>query len=129
MACVIFAPAICAQQVTFAPYIQLGDNGPFHATDQIVIAWQTDESSPRPAAYTVELERRGAQKRTVIPQARLVDNYLAADASLPAVAGAYGAHSNYIAVLGGLEYDRDYRYRVQGHGMPVGGFASTFHTR
>jgi hypothetical protein len=24
-----FAPAVFSQQVTFAPYLQLGDNGPF----------------------------------------------------------------------------------------------------
>jgi hypothetical protein len=35
-----------AQHVTFAPYIQLGDNGPLGATDQVVVAWQTDEPTP-----------------------------------------------------------------------------------
>jgi len=59
----------------------------------------------------------------------VVDNYLAADPSLPAVAGAYGAHSNYTAVLSGLKYDAEYQYRVTGPGMPAGGFSSTFHTR
>src|SRR5258707_2465403 len=97
---VAFAP-VFGQQVTFAPYIQLGDNGPFHAKDQIVIAWQTDETSPLASAYKVELQRaKGIRRRgmNVVPQARVVDNYLAADASLPAVSGAYWGHSNYTAL-------------------------------
>ena len=126
-----FAPAVFSQQVTFAPYIQLGDNGPFGPADQMVIAWQTDEASPKTSAYKVEVRlsngaRHSADERRMVvnPQARVVDNYLAADPSLPAVAGAYGAHSNYTVVLGGLEYDTEYRYRVSGPGMPAPGFVA-----
>ncbi len=36
--CVALAPAAYAQQVTFFPYIQLGDNGPLGASDQMVVA-------------------------------------------------------------------------------------------
>ncbi|MDB6104454.1 MAG: hypothetical protein JWO52_4453 [Gammaproteobacteria bacterium] len=132
----VFAPAAFSQQVTFAPYIQLGDNGPFGPTDQIVIAWQTDEASPKVSAYNVEIhpsdgERRSDDERraVVIPKARVVDSYLAADPALPAIAGAYGAHSNYTAVLSGLKYETEYQYRVIGPGMPAGGFTATFHTR
>jgi uncharacterized repeat protein (TIGR01451 family) len=139
-----FAPAVFGQQVTFAPYIQVGDNGPFGPTDQIVIAWQTDEASPKASAYKVEFHSSDGERHSsdaehhgsdgergsvVVPKVRVVDNYLAADPSLPAIAGAYGAHSNYTAVLGGLKYDTDYRYRVTGPGMPAGGFAASFHTR
>jgi uncharacterized repeat protein (TIGR01451 family) len=131
-----FAPVVFGQQVTFAPYIQLGDNGTFGPTEQMVIAWQTDETSPQASAYKVELRESDEERhqsdraqRIVIPDARVVDNYLAADPSLPAVPGAYGAHSNYTAVLSGLKYDTEYQYRVIGPGMPAGGFASTFHTR
>ncbi len=131
MAGATFAPAVFSQQVTFAPYIQLGDNGPFGVTDQIVIAWQTDELSPNASGYKVELlqVKGGRHVLDAVPVARVIDNYLAADPSLPAVTGAYGAHSNYTAVLGGLKYDTEYRYRVTGPGMPSSGFTSTFHTR
>jgi hypothetical protein len=133
------SPAVFGQQVTFAPYLQLGDNGPFGPTDQIVVAWQTDEASPKASAYKVEFRQAQSaesefrqshgERHTVVPKARVVDNYLAADPSLPAVAGAYGAHSNYTALLSGLRYDTEYQYRVTGPGMPAGGFSSTFHTR
>lgn len=125
----VFAPAVFGQQVTFAPYIQLGDNGPLGPTDQIVVAWQTNETLPKASAYKVEVQQSYGGWRSVVPQVRVIDNYLAADAALPAVAGAYGTHSNYIAVLSGLKYDTEYRYRVTGPGMPTGGFAATFHTR
>ena len=129
-----FAPVGFSQQVTFFPYIQLGDNGPLGATDQILIAWQTDESSPNPSAYRVEVQQVDAGGRAVhstaaTPKARVVDNYLTADPTLPAIPSAYGAHSNYTAVLSGLKYDAEYRYRVAGPGMPSGGFSATFHTR
>jgi hypothetical protein len=133
------SPAVFGQQVTFAPYLQLGDNGPFGPTDQIVVAWQTDEASPKASAYKVEFRQAQSaesefrqshgERHTVVAKARVVDNYLAADPSLPAVAGAYGAHSNYTALLSGLRYDTEYQYRVTGPGMPAGGFSSTFHTR
>src|SRR6202011_2129166 len=112
MAGATLAPAAFSQQVTFVPYIQLGDNGPFGPTDQIVLAWQPNETSPNASAYKVELQRADDDRRfggdrrvVVVPKARVVDNYLAADPSLPAVAGAYGPHSNYTAVLGGLKYN------------------------
>jgi uncharacterized repeat protein (TIGR01451 family) len=124
-----FAPVAFGQQVTFFPYIQLGDNGPFGPADQIVIAWQTDETSPKASAYKVEFHESDRGPRSVIPQVRVVDNYLAADPALPTIPGAYGPHSNYVAVLKGLKYDTQYKYSVTGPGMPGGGFVSTFHTR
>ena len=129
-AAVTAAPAAFSQQVTFAPYLQLGDNGPFGPADQVVVAWQTNETSPSASAYKVEFqELHGRHHFSVMPKARVVDNYLAADASLPAIPGAYGAHSNYTAVLSGLEYDTEYQYRVTGPGLPSGGFSANFHTR
>jgi uncharacterized repeat protein (TIGR01451 family) len=126
--CICLAPALFGQQVTFFPYIQLGDNGPFGPSDQIVIAWQTNEVAPNPSAYKVEFQT-GGLARSVAPSARIVDNYLAADTALPTIPGAYGPHSNYTAVLSHLRYDTQYEYRVTGPGMPAGGFASTFRTR
>jgi uncharacterized repeat protein (TIGR01451 family) len=129
-AAVTAAPAAFSQQVTFAPYIQLGDNGPFGPTDQVVVAWQTNETSPSASAYKVEFQEvHGRHHFAVAAKARVVDNYLAADPTLPAIPGAYGAHSNYTAVLGGLKYDTEYQYRVTGPGLPSGGFAANFHTR
>lgn len=129
MVSVAVAPALFGQQVTFSPYIQLGDNGSFGPTDQIVIAWQTDETSPKPSAYKVEFQASERDHNVVRPSARVVDNYLAADPSLPTIPGAYGPHSNYTAVLHDLRYDTVYQYRVTGPGMPNGGFASSFRTR
>jgi len=131
-ACIALVPASFAQQVTFAPYIQLGDNGPFGSRDQIVVAWQTNESTPNPYAYKVEFSESGGDRdhhRSVVPSGRVVDNYLAADPTLPTIPGAYGAHTNYIAVLSGLEFDTDYEYKVTGPGLPSGGFTSDFRTR
>jgi uncharacterized repeat protein (TIGR01451 family) len=129
-ACIALAPACFAQQVTFVPYIQLGDNGTFGIADQVVVAWQTNETTPNAHAYKVEFSESGrGHRRTVTPSARVVDNYLAADPSLPKIPGAYGAHSNYTAVLSGLEFDTDYQYTVTGPGLPSGGFSSDFHTR
>jgi hypothetical protein len=45
------APVAAGQNVTYKPYIQPGDNGPFGAQDQMVVAWQTDEASPNPGAF------------------------------------------------------------------------------
>ena len=129
VASVALAPAVFGQQVTFFPYLQLGNNGPFGATDQIVVAWQTNESAPNTSAYNVEFGEAAYNQHHVAPQARVVDNYLAADATLPVIPGAYGAHANYTAVLKGLSYDTDYKYRVTGPGLPAEGFTSTFHTR
>ena len=39
-------PPGMAQEVTYKPYIELGDAGSFGASDQIVVTWQTNESSP-----------------------------------------------------------------------------------
>ena len=129
-ACLALAPAAFAQQVTFAPYIQLGDNGTFGFSDQIVVAWQTNETTPNPSAYKVEFTESGrGHHRSVTPSARVVDNYLAADPSLPSIPGAYGAHTNYTAVLAGLEFDTVYQYSVSGPGLPSGGFISDFRTR
>jgi uncharacterized repeat protein (TIGR01451 family) len=128
---VAFAPGALGQQVTFAPYLQLGDAGAFGPADQIVVAWQTDETAPKPSAFTVVFQCAvaGCAQGSAAPQGRIVDNYLAADPALPAIPGAYGAHTNYTAVLSGLQYDTDYKYTVSGPGMPHGAFSSTFHTR
>jgi len=123
------APVAQGQHVTFAPYIQLGDQGKLAFADQIVVAWQTDETSPNASAYNVQFNSSKFDRRTVVPSARVVDNYLVTDPSLPAVPGAYGAHSNYTAVLGGLHYDTVYSYTVTGPGMPGGGFTASFRTR
>jgi uncharacterized repeat protein (TIGR01451 family) len=128
-ACIALVPAAFAQQVTFAPYIQLGDNGTFGFSDQIVVAWQTNETTPHASAYKVTLSGPGRFSRFVNPSGRVVDNYLAADPSLPTIPGAYGAHSNYTAILSGLNFDTVYRYTVTGPGMPSGGFSASFRTR
>jgi len=124
------APRAAGQNVTYKPYIQPGDNGPFGAKDQMVIAWQTNEASPNPGAFTVQFGDRPSYGSSVTPQGRVVDNYLAADPTLPPpLPTASGPHSNYSAVLKDLEYDTTYFYRVNGPGMPPGGFAASFHTR
>jgi uncharacterized repeat protein (TIGR01451 family) len=125
------APAVFSQQVTYFPYIQLGDNGAFGPTDQIVVAWQTNEAAPNASAYKVEFgeSNREHEHHSVTPAARVVDNYLAADPTLPTIPTAYGAHSNYTAVLSGLEYNTVYHYTVTGPGLPAGGFKASFRTR
>lgn len=135
MVCVALASSAFGQQVTFSPYIQLGDNGTFGPADQIVIAWQTDETAPNASTYKVVFgEDEGGywsdrDRRFVTPSVRVIDNYLAADPALPTIAGAYGPHSNYTAILRGLRYDAVYHYRVSGPGLPKGGFSSSFRTR
>jgi hypothetical protein len=129
MFAVLAAPAAFAQNVTYKPYIQPGDNGPFGPTDLAVVAWQTNESAPNTSAYSVEFGKSGSYGRSVTPKARVVNNYLAADPALPVPPTAPGAHSNYSAVLAALEYDTTYFYRVNGPGMPAGGFVASFHTR
>lgn len=129
MTCAALTPTAFSQEVTFSPYIQLGDAGKLAPADQIVVAWQTDETTPRVSAYKVEFSEDEHHNRSVAPSGRVVDNYLAADPSLPPVPGAYGAHTNYTAVLSGLRYDTVYHYRVTGPGMPSGGFSSWFRTR
>ena len=123
------APRAAGQNVTYKPYIQPGDNGPFGAKDQMVVAWQTDEASPNPGAFTVQFGQSVSYGQSVTPQGRVVDNYLSADPALPVPPAAPGPHSNYAAVLKDLDYDTTYSYRVNGPGMPNGGFAASFHTR
>jgi hypothetical protein len=123
------ASLAAAQNVTYRPYIQPGDNGPFGTKDQMVIAWQTDEASPNPDAFTVQFGESVSYGHSLTPQGRVVDNYLSADPALPVPPTASGPHSNYAAVLKGLEYNTTYFYRVSGPGMPGGGFAASFHTR
>ena len=119
-----------AQNVTFQPYIQPGDNGAFGPTDQIVIAWQTDETAPNPATFNVAYTPSVMIAPTnVTPKGRVVDNYLTADPVLSALSipTAYGAHTNYYALLSGLNYDTTYNYTVTG---PNGyALSSAFHTR
>ena len=118
-----------AQNVTYKPYIQPGDAGTFGAKDQMVIAWQTDETTPSKTAYTVDYGPTSSYGKTVSPTGRVVNNYLAADSSLPVPPTAPGPHSNYVALLNGLDYDTTYFYRVNGPGLPSGGFMASFHTR
>src|ERR1700756_3773742 len=89
MTCAALTPTAFSQEVTFSPYIQLGDNGKLGPADQIVIAWQTDESSPNASAYKVEFSEDHRGHRSVTPSGRVIDNYLAADPSLPPIPGAY----------------------------------------
>ncbi|HMF76869.1 MAG TPA: metallophosphoesterase family protein [Bryobacteraceae bacterium] len=125
-----FAPLICAQEVTYFPYLQLGDSGPLGATDQVVVAWQTNEASPNPrASYKVEFGATTRYGATAAPTSRVVDNYLAADPALPAIPSSYGPHINYVAILSGLRFDTAYFYRVTGPGVPASGFVASFHTR
>jgi hypothetical protein len=123
------APRAAGQNVTYKPYIQPGDNGPFGAKDQMVVAWQTDEASPNPSAFTVQFGQSVSYGQTATPQGRVVDNYLSADPSLPVPPTASGPHSNYAAFLKDLDYDTAYFYRVSGPGMPSDGFAASFRTR
>jgi hypothetical protein len=127
----LISPAAFSQTVTYKPYIQPGDNGPFGAKDQIVVAWETNEASPKASEYSMEFGTSVSYGRAVTPQARVVDNYLSVDPTLASLvqATASGAHSNYSAVLADLEYNTDYFYRVSGPGMPTGGFAASFHSR
>jgi uncharacterized repeat protein (TIGR01451 family) len=116
--------------VTFLPYIMPGDNGPFGATDQMLVAWQTDEANPG-LGYSVDFGPTPAYGRSASPTGRPVDQYLSADPVLSALSipTAYGPHSDYAAVLAGLAYDTEYFYRVSGPGLPPGGFHASFHTR
>src|SRR5215469_12097570 len=128
LAALCLAQCISAQQVTFLPYLQPGDNGPFAAADQILIAWQTNETTPG-GGYQVSFGKTTKYGAVVSPSSRIVDNYVAADPSLPVSPYSYGAHSNYTAVLKALDYDSTYYYKVTGPGMPSAGFTASFHTR
>ena len=129
LAVACFSQAAAAQEVTYKPYIDLGDAGAFGSSDQMVVAWQTDEKSPNPSAYLVEFGTAASYGASVTPSARVVDNYLSADTTLPVPPTSSGAHSNYSAVLKNLAYDTTYFYRVTGPGMAPGGFTASFHTR
>jgi len=118
-----------AQQVIYKPYVELGDAGPLGASDQMVIAWQTGESSPNASAYRVEFGASTQYGAIVGPTGRVVDNYLSADPSLPVPATYKGPRVDYYAVLTGLRSGKTYFYRVTGPGLPAEGFASSFHTR
>jgi hypothetical protein len=118
-----------ALEVTYQPYIQPGDASDFAPHDLKVIAWQTDETTPNSASYTVEYGKNPNYGATAMAEGRVVDDYLSADPALPKPPTASGAHVNYYAVLKGLKYDTTYYYRVTGPGLPAGGFAASFHTR
>ncbi len=118
-----------AAQITYQPYIQPGDAGRFGIHDLKVIAWQTDETNPDNAAYSVEFGTSGNFGRSAEVASHVVDNYLSADPSLPLPPTASGAHVNYYAVLKGLGYDTKYYYRVTGPGLPTDGYVSSFTTR
>src|SRR5215471_9882329 len=108
------AISLPAQMVTYLPYIQPGDNGPFGPKDQMIVAWQTDESVPVYSAYSVEFGTSLKKLRPADVAVRVVDNYLSKDSqfdnlNLPF---QYGAHSDYTAILSGLDYDTTYYYKV-----------------
>jgi len=119
--------------VTYPPYIQPGDAGPLtgksYERDQIVIAWQTNETVPNPSAYKVQFGEGVKLNMFAQVTGRVVDNYLAADPALPVPAHAYGAHVNYVAVLRNLKPDSTYSYKVTGPGLAASGFNSWFPTR
>ncbi|MBV9308706.1 MAG: hypothetical protein JOZ45_21340, partial [Acidobacteriaceae bacterium] len=83
-------PALFSQQITYSPYIQPGDNGPLGPTDQMIVAWQTDETAPRANTYHVEYGTTTAYGSSAVVTGRVVDNYLAADSSLPVSPYSYG---------------------------------------
>jgi hypothetical protein len=120
---------LSGQNVLYKPYIQPGDASTFKAKDQMVIAWQTDEAKPNNNAFMVEYGTSASYGSTAAPTGRTVNNYLAADLSLPVPPTAPGPRVNYFALLSGLNYDTTYFYRVSGPGMPGGGFTASFHTR
>ncbi|MBV9405702.1 MAG: fibronectin type III domain-containing protein, partial [Acidobacteriaceae bacterium] len=129
LATLLLAPAVFGQQVTYFPYLQLGDNGPLGTTDQVVVAWQTSETTPNTSSYRVDFGLTTGYGSTISPSARVVDNYLSIDSTLPVSPTTYGAHSDYTAILTGLSFDTTYYYRVSGPGMPANGFTASFHTR
>jgi uncharacterized repeat protein (TIGR01451 family) len=129
---VLAAPPLWASvTVTYLPYIQPGDNGPFGPKDQMVVAWQTDESVPVTSAYSVLFGTSLKKLQQANVAGRKVDNYLDADPQFATLVlpNKYGTHSDYTAVLRGLDYDTTYYYKVTGPGLPPDGFISSFHTR
>jgi hypothetical protein len=121
--------ALGATTVTYKPYVAPGDAGTLGERDQIVIAWQTNESAANPGAFAVDFGRTPLYGRAGQVWGRVVDNYLAADATLPVPATAPGPRVNYTAVLRDLDFDSVYYYRVTGPGLPAQGFAASFKTR
>ncbi len=116
--------------VTYKPYVQTGDASTLGPTDQMVIAWQTDEAAPSPGAYSVEFESsRSRAGGSVVAVGRVIDNYLSVDSSLPVPPTAPGPRVNYYALLRGLDYDTEYTYVVHGPDLPTSGFRATFRTR
>src|SRR5215471_10346544 len=91
------AISLPTQMVTYLPYIQPGDNGPFGPKDQMIVTWQTNESSPVTSAYSVQFGKSSTTLQTAPVNARVVDNYLASDPQFTGLVlpFAYGAHSNY----------------------------------
>ena len=122
-ACLAYAmsAAALAQTVSFRPYIQPGDNGPFGPKDQMVVAWQTNETLANPDAYTVQYGRSPDQLVPAPISGRVVDDYLSADPQFSALTlpFKYGAHVNYVAVLANLDYSTTYFYRVAGGGGSI----------
>ena len=117
--------------VTFLPYIQPGDSGGLKHRDQMLVAFQTNETAPNPSAYTVEFGESSAYGKSAQLNGRVVDNYLSADPQFAALSipTAYGAHVDYYALLPNLETDTTYYYRVSGPGLPFGKIESSFRTR
>jgi hypothetical protein len=116
-------------EVTFMPYLQPGDNGALGNKDQMVVAWQTNETAPNAASFTVKYGAAYKKDKSAQVSGRVVDHYLSVDSTLPAGTSPYGAHTDYLAVMKNLEYDTTYYYTVSGPGLPAGGFSSSFHTR
>jgi hypothetical protein len=121
--------SLAAPSITYAPYIQPGDAGALGAPEQIVIAWQSDESTPHSSAYKVEFGQGAGLDRQASVAGRIVDQYLAAERALPIPPTAYGPHTNYVSKLRGLALDTVYSYRVSGPGLPAAGFRAQFRAR
>jgi hypothetical protein len=77
------AERAAAQTVTYQPYIEPGNAGKLDESDQMVVAWQTNESAPHPGAYKVDFGRTASYGSTASVAGRVADSYLAADPSLP----------------------------------------------
>lgn len=75
VATVMAAHPAAAQVVTFRPYIQPGDNGAFGPTDQMIVAWLTDEAHPVAAAYSVRFGKAAPLLISAPVSARVVDDY------------------------------------------------------
>jgi hypothetical protein len=97
----------------------------------MLVAWQTDESTPAPGAYAVAFGKSLTHLVPAVVRARVVDDYLSADSQFASLALPFksGAHANYTAVLDHLDYATSYFYKVTGPGLPANGFVASFHTR